>query len=141
MRHLSPKNLKNGRLTWLENQFGNLLSRWSLLGFLLLTGSSLTFGQFLPYTQGRDYLEEQLKSKLDRVLNVDEYVLDIKVTNPSPSLPANNLEGMLPGLQVLGAKTQSSTGAYPAIDLGGPAELLIIFDKKVSKERTGVARD
>ncbi len=108
---------------------------------LQLIFSTLSFGQSLPLTRGPEYVEEQIRSKLDRILNAEEYVLDIKVTPSTPSSSASGAEGMLPGLQVLGAKTQLRGGSYPAVDLGGTAELLIVFDKKVSKERTAVARD
>jgi len=108
---------------------------------ILLSLSSLTLGQSLPLTRGRDYVEEQIRLKLDRILNPEEYVLDIKVTPSTPSGSSLSSDGLLPGLQVLGPKTQLIGEAYPTVDLGGSAELLIIFDKKVSKERTAVARD
>ncbi|MEI8027152.1 MAG: hypothetical protein WCI18_12470, partial [Pseudomonadota bacterium] len=108
---------------------------------LLLSESSLSFSQSLPLTRGPDYVEQQIRSKLDRILNPEEYVIDIKVTPSTPSGASQSADGMLPGLQVLGDKTQLNGGSYPAVDLGGAAELLIVFDKKVSKERTSVARD
>lgn len=108
---------------------------------VLLSCSSLSFSESLPLTRGPDYLEEQIRSKLDRILNAEEYVLDIKVTPSTPSDRSLGADAMLPGLQILGAKTHLSGESYSAVDLGGAAELLIIFDKKVSKERTTVARD
>jgi hypothetical protein len=107
---------------------------------LLALGLSLevTHAQSLPNTLGKDYLEQRIIEKLDRVLNPEEYVLDLKVV-PSLSGAKNAPAGeLLPGLEAIGAIGKK---AVPAVSLGGSAELLIIFDKKVSKERTLVARD
>jgi flagellar motor switch protein FliG len=106
-----------------------------LLIFIYIASSGVALGQ----TPGHAALEAKLHDKLSRILTADEYLLDIKVT-PDGSISASN-DKYLPGLQVLGALTEESgTGPLPIV-LGGRADVLLILDKKVSKERAKVAQD
>lgn len=94
----------------------------------------------LSQVSGKEALEQKLSSKLDRILNTEEYVLDIKLKSDvgSATAPADSF---LPGLQVLGPFYDSMDSSGRTIILGGVADLLLILDKKVSSERAQVARD
>ena len=104
--------------------------------FGLLLSADLAFAQI----GGKEALEQKLHSKLDRILNPEEYLIDIKLKTDlgQANAPA---ESFLPGLQVLGPVYDSDENTGRTIVLGGSADLLLILDKKVSAERSQVARD
>jgi flagellar motor switch protein FliG len=96
----------------------------------------------LASSSGKVLLEQRIQSKLDRILTPDEYFIDIKMLpDPAGSGAAAPSTSFLPGLQILGPVNESGNGFSQQILLDGKADLLIIFDKKVSQERTRVAQD
>lgn len=107
----------------------------SLLTAILFVSQS-AFGQ----VAGKDILEQKLHSKLDRILNPEEYLIDIRMA-PGATASSAPAENFLPGLQVLGPIYDGDEAAGSKIVLGGRADLLLILDKKVSQERSQVARD
>ena len=88
---------------------------------------------------GKAALEAKLTEKLNRILTEDEYVIDIKINAGNGQ--AVSPDRMLPGLQVLGAVAEDAGSGPMPIILEGKADILLILDKKVSKERARVAQD
>jgi hypothetical protein len=108
----------------------------AFLTFLSMT--SVAFAQ----TTGKAELEGRIQSKLDRILTEDEYLIDIKMQqNTGGQAASASSDSFLPGLQVLGPTPENAAGSPNSIILGGKADILLILDKKVSKERARVAQD
>jgi hypothetical protein len=101
---------------------------------------SMTADIALGQVGGKEILEQQLHSKLERILNPDEYLLDIRLKSDASGATAP-VDSFLPGLQVLGPVYDGEDNVGRTIVLGGTADLLLILDKKVSNERAQVARD
>lgn len=101
---------------------------------------SMTADIALGQLGGKEALEQKLHSKLERILNPEEYLFDIRI---KPDAAGSNApaDSFLPGLQVLGPVYDNEENAGRMIVLGGSADLLLILDKKVSPERAQVARD
>ena len=112
--------------------------RLGILPFLaaaIISSTSVALGQ----ATGREQLEQRVQTKLDRILTEDEYLIDVKMQSNAASTASS--ESFLPGLQVLGASPENLSGSPSSIILGGKVDLLLILDKKVSKERARVAQD
>ena len=102
---------------------------------LLLTSTAA-----LAQASGKDLLEQRIQTKLDRILQPEEYLLDIKIQS-KPGVNDASSNQFLPGLQVLGPLTEVNGESPTPIFLGGNADVLLLLDKKVSKERARVAQD
>jgi hypothetical protein len=111
-----------------------------VIGILSVYFLSMSTNIALGQVGGKDILEQRLHSKLERILNPDEYLLDIRLRSDASGATAP-VDSFLPGLQVLGAVYDGEDGVGRTILLGGTADLLLIMDKKVSNERAQVARD
>ena len=114
------------------------VQRLGILPFLaaaIISSTSVALGQ----ATGREQLEQRVQTKLDRILTEDEYLIDVKMQSNAASTASS--ESFLPGLQVLGASPENLSGSPSSIILGGKVDLLLILDKKVSKERARVAQD
>lgn len=113
--------------------------------FLFTAFFSLASGNAIAQISGKDQLEEMLQLKLDRILTIDEYLIDLKVKidpNNSEFSDYDSNGQYLPGLEVLGRLEQGRFApGNERIVLGGNADLLIVFDKSVPKERMNVAKD
>ena len=117
-----------------------------LAQILLVIGSLVSCWVSAPaLAQGgaKEILDERIHRKLDRILTPEEYLTDIRLESaPAGAMGSNTY---LPGLQVLGAvKDIPELGVGRSdmpIQLPGKADLLIVFDRKVSKERLQVAQD
>lgn len=113
---------------------------------LIWSFAALMFMVFLPSSpliaqlSGKELLEQSLQAKLDRILNAEEYLLDVRVAGESTSVDVSP-EKFLPGLQVLGPVVEDGSTVARSAVIGGRLDLLLILDKKVSAERARVARD
>ncbi|MEI6834413.1 MAG: hypothetical protein WCL28_10530 [bacterium] len=111
-----------------------------VIGILSACFLSMSADIALGQVGGKDILEQRLHSKLERILNPDEYLLDIRLKSDASGATAP-VDSFLPGLQVLGPVYDGEDNVGRTIVLGGNADLLLILDKKVSNERAQVARD
>jgi hypothetical protein len=111
-----------------------------VIGILSVCFLSMSADIALGQVGGKDILEQRLHSKLERILNPDEYLLDIRLKSDASGATAP-VDSFLPGLQVLGPVYDGEDNVGRTIVLGGNADLLLILDKKVSNERAQVARD
>lgn len=100
----------------------------------------MSAGTAIAQLGGKELLEQRLQTKLDRILNSEEYLLDLRVASDTSAADASP-DKFLPGLQVLGPVMEKGESAGGSIILGGRVDLLLILDKKVSAERARVARD
>ncbi len=100
----------------------------------------MSAGTAIAQIGGKELLEQRLQTKLDRILNSEEYLLDIRIASNNSAVDAPS-DKFLPGLQVLGPVVEAGELAGGSITLGGRVDLLLILDKKVSAERARVARD
>lgn len=122
-------------------RYPTALSWLTLVVYLLLSNrlSPVAFAQ----GGAKEILDERIHRKLDRILTPEEYLTDIQLE--SSTVGALGPNTYLPGLQVLGAvKDIPELGVGRSdlpIQLPGKADLLIVFDRRVSKERLEVAKD
>ena len=107
--------------------------------FVTIIATLLSSSIALAQLTGKLALEAKLHEKLSRILTDDEYLIDIKIV-PDNNAAAPN-DKYLPGLQVLGAVSEDAGSGPLPIILEGKADILLILDKKVSKERSKVAQD
>lgn len=113
-----------------------LIALLPLILAILMMSAGVAFAQL----GGKELLEQKLQTKLDRILNAEEYLLDVRVSSDKAAVEASS-DKFLPGLQVLGPIADGGESLGRTVFLGGSVDLLLILDKKVSAERARVARD
>jgi hypothetical protein len=100
----------------------------------------MSAGTAIAQLAGKELLEQRLQTKLDRILNSEEYLLDLRVASENSAADVSS-DKFLPGLQVLGPVVESGESIGGSIVLSDRVDILLILDKKVSAERARVARD
>ncbi|MCX6117813.1 MAG: hypothetical protein NT027_09740, partial [Proteobacteria bacterium] len=114
--------------------------RLAALSYLMLMKAEICSGQ----QTFKDIFESKIQNKLDRILLPEEYLVDLKILADAKAGSTSANGQYLPGLEVLGPfandKMDDSIAQLPN-NFAGKADLLIVFDKKVSKERAKVAQD